>query len=197
MTHAHPIPGLDALDSLAHRARHTAPDEPGATSVLAVILLQIIILIVAPYHPTGQVPPPCVTLFSFLDGDDFNLTAEFATILRDILIPLVDALPWPYPDDTDDEAGNEVESERGTESKPGAKSGATKPIPTRIRAPIRAARRPAASSLSQTPHPPRAAMPAPPARPARKNTRHRLAPSHALIVPVSKQNPRPSIRNPR
>ena len=194
MTHAHPIPGLDALDSLAHRARNAAPDEPGATSVLAVILLQVIILIVAPYHPTGQVPPPCVTLFSFLDGDDFNLTAEFATILRDILIPLVDSLPWPYPDDDEaDEAGNEAErgaeSKPGTESKPGVKSGATKPIPTRtrapIRAPIRAARRPAASSLSQTPHPPRAAMPAPPARPARKNTRHRLAPSHALIVPLS------------
>ena len=121
MTHAHPIPGLDALDSLAHRARHTAPDEPGATSVLAVILLQVIILIVAPYHPTGQVPPPCVTLFSFLDGDDFNLTAEFATILRDILIPLVDSLPWPYPDDTDDEAGNESEPE--AESEPGAERG--------------------------------------------------------------------------
>ncbi len=183
MTHAHPIPGLDALDSLAHLARHTAPDEPGATSVLAVILLQVIILIVAPYHPTGQVPPPCVTLFSFLDGDDFNLTAEFATILRDILIPLVDALPWPYPDDTDDEAGNEAEP--GAESKPGAKSGATKPIPTRIRAPIRAARHPAAFSSSQTPHPSRATHPAPPVPPARKNTRHRLAPSHALIVPVS------------
>ncbi len=124
MTHAHPIPGLDALDSLAHRARHTAPDEPGATSVLAVILLQVIILIVAPYHPTGQVPPPCVTLFTFLDGDDFNLTTEFATILRDILIPLVDALPWPYPDDTDDEAGNEAEpgAERGAESKPGTEA---------------------------------------------------------------------------
>ena len=185
MTHAHPIPGLDALDSLAHRARHTAPDEPGATSVLAVILLQVIILIVAPYHPTGQVPPPCVTLFSFLDGDDFNLTAEFATKLRDILIPLVDSLPWPYPDDTDDEAGNEAEPE--AESKPGAesKTGATKPIPTRVRAPIRAARHPAAFTSSQTPHPPSATMPAPPVPPARKNSRHRLAPSHALIVPVS------------
>ena len=187
MTHAHPIPGLDALDSLAHRARHTAPDEPGATSVLAVILLQVIILIVAPYHPTGQVPPPCVTLFTFLDGDDFNLTAEFATKLRDILIPLVDSLPWPYPDDTEDEAGNEAEpgAERGTESKPGAKSGATKPIPTRVRAPIRATRHPAVSSLSQTPHPPRATHPAPPVHPSRKNSCYRLASSHALVVPVS------------
>ncbi len=167
MTHAHPIPGLDALDSLAHRARHTAPDEPGATSVLAVILLQVIILIVAPYHPTGQVPPPCVTLFAFLDGDDFNLTAEFATILRDILIPLVDALPWPYPDDTDDEAEAEShpQSERVAER--------------------RATRHPAAFPLSQTPHPPRATMPAPPVPPARKNSRYSLALSHALIVPVS------------
>ena len=189
MTHAHPIPGLDALDSLAHRARHTAPDEPGATSVLAVILLQVIILIVAPYHPTGQVPPPCVTLFTFLDGDDFNLTAEFATILRDILIPLVDALPWPYPDDTDDEAGNEAEpgaeSKPGTEAKPGVKTGATKPILTRVRAPVRAAHRPAASSLSQTPRPPRATHPAPPVHPSRKNSCYRLASSHALVVPVS------------
>ena len=189
MTHAHPIPGLDALDSLAHRARHTAPDEPGATSVLAVILLQVIILIVAPYHPTGQVPPPCVTLFSFLDGDDFNLTAEFATILRDILIPLVDALPWPYPDDTEDEAGNEAERGAEAESEPGAEPeaepGAESHPQSERGAERRAAHHPAASPQSQTPHPPRATMPAPPVHPARKNTRHRLAPSHALIVPVS------------
>ncbi len=178
MTHAHPIPGLDALDSLAHRARHAAPDEPGATSVLAVILLQVIILIVAPYHPTGQVPPPCVTLFAFLDGDDFNLTAEFATILRDILIPLVDSLPWPYPDDTDDEAGNEAEAE----SEPGAEPGAESHPESERGVERRAARRPAASPLSQTL---RATLPAPPVHPARKNTRYRLAPSHALIVPVS------------
>ncbi len=186
MTHAHPIPGLDALDSLAHRARHTAPDEPGATSVLAVILLQIIILIVAPYHPTGQVPPPCVTLFSFLDGDDFNLTAEFATILRDILIPLVDSLPWPYPDDDEaDEAGNEAEpgAERGAESKPGTEA------KNRRRAPRVTATQVTRAGTSPTrirSHaPPGRPPPSGPPRPAQKNTLPARALSRALIVPVS------------
>ncbi len=185
MTHAHPIPGLDALDSLAHRARHTAPDEPGATSVLAVILLQVIILIVAPYHPTGQVPPPCVTLFAFLDGDDFNLTAEFATILRDILIPLVDALPWPYPDDTDDEAGNESEPE--AESEPGAERGAEPGAELRAPrvTPTQVTRAGTSPTRIRSHAPPGRPPPSGPPRPAPKNTLPARALSRALIVPVS------------
>ncbi|MDE8344174.1 MAG: hypothetical protein POG24_10190 [Acidocella sp.] len=98
MTHARPLPGPDALDSLARRTSSQHPCESaGVQALLGVIILQLLILILAPYHPNNKVPPPCLTLLGFLAEDDFNLPSEYAAALRAILLPILFSLPYPYP----------------------------------------------------------------------------------------------------
>ena len=177
MTQAHPIPGRDDLDSLVRCGIHPRTHQPvGARFVLAVILLQVLILTVAPFHPEGKVPPPCLTLLDFLGGYNFNLPPFFAARLRAVLLPLVCALPYPYEDEDENAAESLAEVNPRTPLRPSIRARAPN---ARARFPRPARRRAAHPHL--TPILTRARPP--PAPP--KNAISAPELSHAQIVPAS------------